>query len=108
MALTGRGAKPARRVTLSSESVTACQAQAASDTTAGLSRRRSRVRVPSLPSKPVQNGILCCLGRQSIPALETVARAGNAAMVNFSLNHAFSRRSVTARPWKRQLETRRN
>jgi hypothetical protein len=51
----------------------------------------------------VQNGILCCLGRQSIPALETVARAGNAAKVDFSVNQAFSRRSVTARPWKRQL-----
>jgi hypothetical protein len=37
------------RVALPSESVTACQAQAASDTTAGLVTPEARVRVPSLP-----------------------------------------------------------
>jgi hypothetical protein len=64
----------------------------------GLSRRRSRVRVPSLPSKPVQNGMFCCLPGQSSPALEIVARSGNAPKVGLSVNHAVSaiRRSTPA------------
>jgi hypothetical protein len=36
------------------------------------------VRVPSLPSKTVQNGTLCCRDRQPIAALETVAHSGYA------------------------------
>jgi hypothetical protein len=31
--------------------------------------------------------MLCCLGRQSIPALETVACSGNAPKADFSVNH---------------------
>jgi hypothetical protein len=46
----------------------------------------------------VQNGMFCCLPGQSSPALEIVARSGNAPKVGLSVNHAVSaiRRSTPA------------
>ena len=74
----------------------------------GLSRRRSRVRGPSLPSKPCKAACCVASAGRGIPALETVARSDNASRANFSVNHAVLRDPSGARPWKRQLETKRN
>jgi hypothetical protein len=53
---------------------------------------------PVAPVKTVQNGMFCCLPGQSSPALEIVARSGNAPKVGLSVNHAVSaiRRSTPA------------
>ena len=58
----------------------------------GLSRRRSRVRVLSPPSKCLQIGVLCCQVRRWIERLHTNAR---------------SAQSETARNWPDPLEDQR-
>ena len=63
---------------------------------------------PVAPSKPVQSGMLCCLGRQGDSGRWKLSPAQTTHRGPISRSTMQFCTIRVARPWKRQLETRRN